>query len=146
MTKSTRPEQNSNTPAKCPLHRPLCREPSSLGFAHHPVVLVGVGHAATAVKAWPGRYATLFPESDWRDVYVGLDEGKPLRRSEGSRSGFDIGLGAGAECGSRAGGSGSGSRRSRDCRATRGPACAAAIGGATTAAGPGAARPWVAAC
>jgi hypothetical protein len=44
-------------------------------------------------------------------INVGLDEGKPLRRSEGSRSGFDIGLGAGAECGSRAGGSGSGGSR-----------------------------------
>ena len=71
----------------------------------------------------------------WRHVYVGLDEGKPLRRSEGSRSGFDIGLGAGAECGSRAGGSGSGSRRSRGCRATRGPTCAAAIA-APAVAGP----------
>src|SRR6201999_4664999 len=52
-------------------------------------------------------------------TYVGLDDRKPLRRAEDSWGGFDIGLGAGAGCGSRAGGSAT--RRSGGSRCRPGP-------------------------
>ena len=104
-TEPTAPREVQSSAVRAYPPRPSpCRNTTVLGSIKWLRTAAGGGR-----DRWPGRYATLLPESDWRDAYVGLDEGKPLRRSEGSRSGFDIGLGAGAECGSRAGGSGSGS-------------------------------------
>jgi hypothetical protein len=96
--------------ATCPVphwaSNPDCADFKNAAFPARPVPCTCGSHGKRVGRTFAapgdkrdsrlGRYARLFRRSDWRDVYVGLDEGKCFRRPEGSRSGFDIGFGAGA--------------------------------------------------